>query len=305
MTDVPTTISAVPPGQPRWTTSAGPSLGVTANPLAATIATAVSFGLLPALIWPWRWATLLDRDRPYYRDLAVWWQRRVAPVDAKQLDAVLNDLRPRPILMVLPWLAAAFAALAVGGYAANYDPVWRHLIEVTFGRHQPPFHFRPLPLPGGDRTHLVWEWALGFAYACQWYAVRSHGRAVGQLVHWTNKVARDNGLGRVRNEAARLGLGPIWVVAAVGLCYAHAWWAIPMAVAGAAQRRYAMAGTPRLQQALATQASQALAISGGDGRPDRFCPTSHCGQRLPAPAQFCPRCGTATVPMSPGVNVRA
>ena len=161
MTAVPTTISAAPPGQPRWTASAVPSLGVTANPVAATVAAAVTFGVLPAVVWPWRWATLLDRDRPYYRDLAVWWQRRVAPVDAKQLDAVLNDLRPRPILMVLPWLAVAFAALAVGGYAANYDEVWRHLVEVTFGRHQQPFHFRPPPLPGGERTHAVWEWSLG------------------------------------------------------------------------------------------------------------------------------------------------
>lgn len=296
MTAVPNS-TASSPGEPRWNAAAVPSMGFTAGPVRALIAAGLTFGLLPAVVWPWRWATLLDRDRPFYRDLAVWWQRRVAPADGKQLDAVLNELRPRPILMVLPWLAVAFAGLTVAGYAFDYDGS-DHLLAATFAYHPRSFHHAYLPARtvAAERAHLVWVWALAFAYACQWYAVRAHARAVGDLVRWTNKLARDNNLGRVPNEAGRLGLGPVWVVAGVGLCWFNAWWAIPMVMAGAAQRRYALTGTPRLQQALSTQAAQAVALAGGETQADRLCPTPHCGQRVPAAAKFCPRCGTATAP---------
>ncbi len=298
MTAVPNATASLP-GEPRWNGAAVPSMGFTARPVRALVVAGLTFGLLPAVVWPWRWATLLDRDRPYYRDLAVWWQRRVAPADAKRLDAVLTDLRPRPILMVLPWLAVAFAGLWMGVYASGYDFDLRHLFAVTLGYHEPGVRFSyPLPASNGERTHAVWLWALTFAYACHWYAVRSHGRAVGDLVRWTNKVARDNGLGRVSNEAGRLGVNAVWVIAGAGLCWVHAWWGVPLVMAGAAQRRYAAVGTPRLQQALSAQAGQAMAVTGDDGRPERFCPTPHCGHRVPAAAKFCPRCGTTTVPVT-------
>jgi len=287
---VPHTAAA---GEPPWNRLGQPALGATAGPVPAIIVAGLSFGLLPALLWPWRWATLTDRDRPFYRDLAQWWRRRVAPADVGGLDALVAELRPRPILMVLPWLAAGFTLattvlMLLVRHTDAHDLLPR-LLDCTY-QFDPQGHAWAHHLH--LRLHQVWEWGLGFAFACQWYAVRSHTRAVGDLVRWTNRLAKDGNFRRVPNEAGRLGLGPLWVIGGVGLCWMNAWWAIPMVLAGAAQRRYADAGSPRLRQGLAAQAGDAVALA-GDGA--RFCPTGRCGNRLPAPAMFCPRCGTATV----------
>jgi hypothetical protein len=298
VTAIPTTIPAphlsAAAGEPPWNRLGEPALGVVAAPVPAAIVAGVTFGLLPAIVWPWRWATLQDRDRPFYRDLANWWRRRVAPADIAGLDAVLAELRPRPILLVLPWLAAAFtlASTILMLLARHTDPhdLLPRLLDCTY-RFNP--RSRAWAAPLHVLIHAVWEWGLGFAYACQWYAVRSHTRAVGDLVRWTNRLAKGSNFRRVPNETGRLGLGPLWVIAGVALCWLNAWWAVPMVLAGAAQRRYADVASPRLRQALSAQAGDAVAMGGGGAR---FCPTGNCGNRLPASAQFCPRCGTATVP---------
>ena len=287
----PSTANADPP----WNSLGRPTLGPASAPVPAIVLAGVTFGLLPAVIWPWRWATLLDRDRPYYRDLAHWWRRRAAPADAAQLDGVLARLRPRPILMVLPWLASAFTIATAVVFLLAQRPdlhdLFARLADCTY-RFRPGTHEWGMTLH--RHVHDVWLWGLAFAYGCHWYAVRSHAAAVGDLVRWTNRMAKGSNFRRVRNETGRVGLGPLWVAGGVGLCWLHAWWAIPMVLAGAARRRYADVAAPRLQQALSAQAGDAVAL-GGPGDAARFCPTPNCGNRLPGPAAFCPRCGTPTV----------
>lgn len=288
----PSTAIAPLPAQadPPWNALGRPTLGLQSTPLLSALLAGVTFGLLPAALWPSRWARLLDRERHDYVDLTNWWRRRVATADAQQLDQVLNTLRPRPLLVVLPWLAVGFVAavLGVGCYLDGPQRVW----QTTYGFH---YTLGGWPVHGSFWDHLrtAWLWGLGAAYGVQYYAVRSHGRAVGDLVRWTNRVARDNNYRKVRNEAGRTGLGPIWVIAAVGFCVAHAWWAIPMAVAGAAQRRYADVATGRLRQSLRAQAGDATAT--GEHAPARVCPANGCGALLPSSARYCSRCGTAAV----------
>ena len=289
MTAVATAIAA-DPAEPPWNRLGRPSLGIPSTPLATALMAGLTFGLLPAVVWPLRWATFLDRERAGYLDLAHWWRRRVDPAEAQPSDGVLNTLRPRPILVVLPWLAVGFVAtvLGVGAYLDGPQHVW----AVTYGYHN---GLDPASWPAGGSTwrnlHSAWLWTLFAAYAIHWYAVRSHGQAVGDLVRWTNRLTRDNGDRRVRNEAARLGLGPLWVTIAVGACFVHAWWAVPMVLAGAAQRRYADVGTVRLGRALRAQAGEVVATAGG-GTSAGPCPAPECGAVLPPKAKFCPRCGS-------------
>ena len=95
-----------------------------------------------------------------------------------------------------------------------------------------------------------------------------------------------------------LGLNALWVIGAIVLCGMHAWWAIPMVLAGASQRRYADVIAPRLQQGLSAQAGDA---ADADRRrvpatANAFCPNAQLWQTgCPRPAAFCPRCGSATV----------
>jgi hypothetical protein len=282
-------------GEPPWNRLGRPTLGVGSAPPFAAVLAGLTFGVGPAVLWPWRWATLLDRDRPYYRELASWWQARVSPKEAAQLNDVIGRLRPRPILMILPWLAAAFTVASAVVFLSVQRPDLHGLIpRLASGTYR----LRHAGLRWGhdvqDHLHFVWIWTLAFAYGCHLYAVRTHALAVGDLVRWTNKVSREHEVRRVRNETGRLGLGPVWVGTAVVLCVYGAWWVIPMVLAGAAQRRYADVASPRLQQALAAQAGDAVALTGTTAAA-RFCPTPNCTHRLPAPAAYCPRCGAATV----------
>ncbi len=295
MTAISNPIPAKSAGEPPWNQLGRPTLGVTAMAATASVLAGVTFGLLPAIVWPWRWASLLDRDRPYYRDLANWWRTRVTAADADKLDDILDRLRPRPILMVLPWLAAAFtfasALLMLIYQRPDYHDLLPRLADCTY-RFRPGVHVWGTTL---DRhVHDVWLWGLTFAYACHFYAVRVQARCVGDLARWTNAVTRGDRVRTVRSGSRMLGLNALWVIGAIVLCGMHAWWAIPMVLAGASQRRYADVISPRLKQGLSAQAGDAMTLVGSSG-PARFCPTPNCGNRLPAPAAFCPRCGSATV----------
>ena len=147
-----------------------------------------------------------------------------------------------------------------------------------------PGAFLPLENP----LYAVWMATLCLAYACHWYAVRSHAVVVHSFVKWTNKLGRQHEFVRIKNDALKSGMGGVWVIIGLMFCSMHAWWAIPMVFAGALQRRYSSQSSPALRIALANQAREASAIARTG--PDRFC---RCGGRLPAPAKFCPRCGTA------------
>jgi hypothetical protein len=287
-TTIPNRSAAAVASEPPWNRLGRPRLGFGTTPLTAGVLSILSLGLLPAVVWPLRWATFLQRERGYYREMTAWWQRRATPADAGQLNPVLAELRPRPVMIMLPWLAVLFILLTlVFTVPFNLLDVPR-LADATIGYGLLSYHGSH----AARQFHQVWAWSLFFAYSCQWYAVRSHGRALGVLVRWTNQRATAIGARGVPNEAARLGLGPMWIVVGTVLCFTGSWWAIPMVLAGAAQRRYAELGTARLTAALGAQASDVVAAGGGDGQSTRFCPAPGCGARLPAPARFCGRCGT-------------
>lgn len=289
-----------------------------AGPFVTLFQCLISFGLLPLLLWPMRWAEFLDAERHDLLDLSAWWRSRVDATDAAKLDKITRRFRPRPILMVLPWLAVGFNVVFMAKLITNGDS-FSQLWELTIGHTVQPtkiFYYggQQISARGSwettypDRSgfpelnwvpdnskfesHLYGAWitTLCLAYFCQWYAVRSHAMAVHSLVKWTNKLARDNRLARIKDDSKKIGLSLFWIVLAVGLCSHDAWWSIPMVFAGAFQRRYSMQSSPALRVALAGQARDGLVMVPGVG--NRFCVVGHCGARLPAPARFCPRCGT-------------
>jgi len=254
----------------------------------------VSFGLIPLLLWPTRWADYLETERHDLLDLAAWWHQRVDAANAAKLERIARRFRPRPLLMVLPWLAAGFNLVLMATLLVMGDRLGR-IWDLTFG-HDALRLSRAIssgtPL-GMLESHLYGAWigTLAVAYFCQWHAVRSHLRAVGSLVNFTNALARENRFTQIPAVTTQAGLNVLWIMVAVALCVYHAWWVIPMVFAGAIQRSYTRKISPTVRRALASQARSGFAVT--RSRRDRFCAADHCGVRLPAPAKFCPRCGTA------------
>ncbi len=269
-----------------------PRPGHASGAFVTLIQTLLSFGMLPLVLWPMRWAEFTEGERHDLIDLAGWWRRRVDADDAAKLDKIVKRLHPRPILMVLPWLAVSFNVVFMIGLMAMGDDIAR-LFDLTFDHRHRVFGFPGLSPLADMESHLYTAWVitLGVAYACQWFAVRSHVATVGRLVQWTNRLARENRFVQVKAEVLQAGMNPLWILMAVGLSIDKAWWAIPMVLAGAAQRAYTRKSSPAVRIALASQARNGFAV--GQSRRERFCPTGHCGARLPSPARFCPRCGTA------------
>jgi hypothetical protein len=269
-----------------------PSPGHASGAMVSLLQALISFGMLPLLLWPTRWAEFLESERHDLIDLAAWYRRRVDADEALRLDKIVKRLRPRPLLMVLPWLAVGFNAVMMVTLLILGDDLGR-LWDLSFDYHvRHPYLGGPMPLNQLE-PHLFWAWnaTLTAAYICQWYAVRSHTVVVNRLVGWTNRLARENRFMQIRNETLRLGLNPLWIIIGVGLIMHQTWWAIPMVFAGALQRTYSTKSSPQMRVALAAQARHGFAVV--QSRGDRFCAAGHCGARLPGPAKFCPRCGTA------------
>ena len=270
-----------------------PSLGHASGALVSLVQCLITFGLLPLLLWPTRWAEFLETERHDLIDLAGWYRRRVDADEARRLDKIVKRLRPRPLLMVLPWLAVGFNLVMMVTLLILGDDLGR-LWDLSFDHHHYRFVSYVSPTPQGQlESHLYFAWAstLTLAYFCQWYAVRSHTIAVNRLVSWTNRLARENRFMQIKNEALQLGLNPLWIIIGIGFLMHQSWWAIPMVLAGSLQRQYSTKSSPQTRVALAAQARHGFAVVQSQG--DRFCAAGHCGARLPAPAKFCPRCGTA------------
>jgi hypothetical protein len=268
-----------------------PSPGHASGPIISLVQCVLTFGLLPLLLWPTRWAEFLESERRDLIDLAAWYRRRVDATDAIRLDRIVKRLRPRPLLMVLPWLAVGFNLVMMVTLLILGDDLTR-LWDLTFAHRLRWLSPGPSPLDQIE-FHLFWAWTgtLIGGYACQWYAVRSHTIAVNRLINWTNRLAGENRFIQVKNEVLRLGLNPLWIIIGIGFLMHQGWWAIPMVLAGSLQRQYSTKSSPQMRIALAAQARNGFAVV--QSRGDRFCAAGHCGARLPSQAQFCPRCGTA------------
>jgi hypothetical protein len=273
-----------------------PAAEQSTSPIGAAFQCLISFGLLPLILWPARWAEFVDSERKDLLELTAWWRRRVSSRDADRLDTISRRLKPRPILLVIPWLVAGFNTVLLTTLFAQgdaLDRLWNLTFEHVGRAHVLRFillHWQP-PLRLESQLYPAWIVTLCVGYGLQWHAVRSHAHAVRRLVKWTNRVARENRFTQVSTDAARVGPHWLWVLLAIALCAHHAWWGIPMALAGAMQQQYTRRASPMLRVALANQARDAFAIVDPTG--GRFCAAGHCGARLPAPARFCPRCGTA------------
>jgi hypothetical protein len=256
-----------------------------------------SFGLVPIWFWARRWNAFAQTERRDLIALAAWWRQRASPRDAQRLDSAVERLGPHPLLMILPMLICIFIALMMAAMifdgqsvdqirdlTYNYD--WNQNLRLWW-----------LASPIEQHLHRVWMAGLCFAYGLHWMAVRSHAQGVRALSKAINRIANDGGAPLVSINGGNNSIGWSWIIAALILCGPHAWWGIPLAMAGSKQRRYMTTTSPVARRVLANQLrdaswrmpdqSMARALA------RRMCPGELCGARLAPQANYCPRCGRA------------
>lgn len=146
---------------------------------------------------------------------------------------------------------------------------------------------------------IAWVAGLGSAYGLHWLQVVLHERRVERFADRFNKVALREGVSPIGDPPFDLGLKTGWIVAAVLLAWlGGALWAVPMALAGAVQRRYINRTATRTRGELLDRARAMIAQQ----RPavavpsyvihGRRCDNPGCKAPLKAGARFCSRCGT-------------
>jgi len=235
----------------------------------------VTFGLLPLWIWGQRWMRFSSAQRRDLTQMAIWYRQRVPPAHATRIDLAVNQFRWGSSLAVIPILVFAGVGSLIGWLFFQGFSV-QQIVDMTYRDRMIYFWWNGANVALEPRA--IWMVALLLGYACQWMAVRSHTMAVDSLAAAIG--------GSPLPAVTRSGLNFVWIAAAIGFCCIHAWWGIPLVLAGAMQRWYVRFGGPRMRSALAEQVRRSA------GGPMKICRTYRCGARLAPEASFCPRCGT-------------
>ena len=260
----------------------------------------VTFGMLPALLWPLRFAKFAHQQKRDLLRLAKWVSLNAPHPATKRLSEAAAGVEFRTILWVMALTCCA--AMAV---------VYLAVLPATGGRVPGPWDvlsgsaFRAMAVyrpRGFDVLHVAWVLGLSAAYFCQWLQVQLHARSVRKLLDVFNEVVIDEALAPVFLEPVGFAVGLFWLGGGVLLFALGAPWGIAFMLAGGVQSRYTRRVTPRLRALLAQRVrdmmllrrpSPGRPVPAGDprGYTRTRCETPGCRMPLPASAKFCPRCG--------------
>lgn len=270
---------------------------------------ALTFGILPALVWPERFRRLAAAEAERMHKLLAWARGWGATqVQLAALEAAGRRIDASAFFTIIPVAIAAFVAVTLGMEARQAALPWDRLVDLTYRFHdfsrQLMWMQSNAPSPSdafaasqqlsrAASLHTLWCGALSIAYLAHWAQVGLHRASMRRFVGYLNKTIESRGMMPVRLREGASIMWPLAIVAAVVLVGYGAWWGIPMLLAGTAQRRYILTTSRALQVQLHDRMGHDLR------RPTvaRRCQADGCRALLPLPAKFCPQCGT---PVSAG-----
>lgn len=257
-----------------------------------------TFGLLPALLWPLRFARFAHRQKRDLLRLAKWVSLNAPHPATIRLSEAAAGVEFRSVLWVVALTCcAAMGTIYLGMVAGLPDP--RGAWDALFGSA-----FRGLSdYRGGGAGVLFVAWSIGLcaAYILQWLQIQLHARSVRKLLDVFNEVVIDEALAPVFLEPVGFAVGLLWLAAGVLLIALGAPWGVCFMLAGGVQSRYTRRVSPRLRSQLAQRVRDMMLLRrGSPARPASAdargytrtrCETPGCRMPLPASAKFCPRCG--------------
>ena len=258
----------------------------------ATVSALLTFGVLPLWSMHRQFRDYIIREKEQLWHLAEWLRVRRGGDETLALHEALKRHRTSLLLSIGKFLGAA--AFVGSVFHELHDRFrLRYLINDTYKVNW-------LRDVDNEQIWIAWVCGLGIAYGLHWVQVMLHERRLERFVECFNRVAVREGVAPITDPPFDLGINGGWVVGAGLLAwFGGALWAIPMALAGAVQRRYINHAATRVRGELLDRARAMIAQQ----RPavavptfvihGRRCDNPRCRAALKAGAKFCSRCGTS------------
>ena len=297
-------LDATIPPTPRPSTLSGAILISLSRPLGnyfswsllyTFIIGAISFGIVPLFALSKRLRHLTGAERSQFWHLAEWMRTNCGEEAAPLVEAA-EQIRVRPILSALPPLCGLVALSTILFAGFNYEPTFHQLLNATY-RYFPASAIDATP-SWADPIYALWAVPLGVGYIALWLGMQIQHNSVRRFVRMYDLLATREGARPVPAPRPSLGLRPLWILGGILLSMGGAIWAIPMMLAGAAQRRY----TNRIEVTTRLHLAQSVREIMQMRRPEstapmpvsllRTCTGERCAAKIPPGARFCPRCGT-------------
>lgn len=270
------------------------------SPVRAGVLALLTFGVAPLLKLTRQFRNFVTLEHQQFWHLSEWVRTRTGSDEARELAEATRRIRFREGLVA--WINTTLVMVGLIVFVVIQDRFsLSTLIDGTY-RYRglwPGFYAERLAI-----VFAAWNVGIGLAYALHWLQVRLHGRDVARFAEAFNRVARREGVEELRPWRLDAGLDFGWIMAAVLLCAAGAWWSIPMALAGAGQREYINVAGQHLRTGLVERVSTMLLLR----RPPvpvpaitiagQRCPNDLCKAPLRAAAAFCARCGARSSAIS-------
>ena len=265
---------------------------------ASVAAAFVSLGALPVLLWHDRFRDFVDDERHHLRRFGDWLRLHSTRPETMDLRVAGEDLGCRPLLSALSILSVVAVVVLFAAHLVEGRPLVEQVLAHTIQFNAS----RPFGVPPCDahRLYLAWCVGLSAAYLFHWVQVQAHASDVRRFVRHANQVLHAQGMSRVATPRAGVGLGVLWLAGAALLATQGAWWALALALSGAAQQRYMRVESGRLRRALAARVREMARLPAAaaehvmrpaPGTAGRRCPHVRCLAVLPGGARYCPRCG--------------
>ena len=268
------------------------------NPVRAMALGAITFGLVPVFQLRRQFAGYIAYEAQQLWHLAEWLRTRSGGDEAAGLAEHARRMRHVDRSGGL-WAVVTICVIAA--FVLFVPPLGEFngiggMVDLTYRFLRSP---RAWGSPTAAAQFVVWNVGLSLAFLAHWLRVRLHVAEMGELVDRFNAVARREGVAPIDRPTQGLGLEGAWLVGAAVLTMLGAVWAVPLALAGASQRRYINETAGRMR----SQVLERMRLILLNRRPavavpnyllhDRRCGNALCRALLRAGAAFCQRCGAS------------
>jgi hypothetical protein len=284
-------------------------LGLAWGPVKSVFLGAITFGILPLIVWPRKFARFVAFERQQLWHLVEWLRIRTGQDGTGEDEAaILRDSVRRagatPTLWIVPLILLGILAANLIPWmnSPGFNPsVFFHGVYFNNGFAFDPYSLRHWNHPfrtNPMRLYGLWTLCLSVAYASHWLHVQQHTANVHRLLRRVNLIFARQNIPPVGLFSPGIGLRPFWILAALFGVACGAWWTIPASLAGAVHQRYVERTSTRIRAELAQRVSIMLQNQQpGINVPTphglrTLCPNTLCEKSAPAGAAFCPRCGS-------------